>query len=149
MADYGSEGAAEIRELQRSWLRMIATKHDTTPTGIARAAKLTPTTITRLVNDAAHPHLLSTASISKISKAFSEPAPNFGAVPTLEDYRRAVFSVVAQLVPMGALGATVNHVDAAQTILDLSDWMLSQKNPSDAEKSSVISFAARRLRRDG
>jgi predicted component of type VI protein secretion system len=47
----GSDITDGIRDLQRKWLLQIAEKNTTTITGVAKKAGLTPTTLTRLMND--------------------------------------------------------------------------------------------------
>lgn len=143
----GSEMASDIREMQRKWLQDIVARHSTTITGIARKAGLTPTTLTRLMNDPEHQHLLSTVSIGKISRAFNEPVPNFGASPTIDAYKAAIFNVVSVLVEEGALSNPDNAVLAAETVIELADWIVANEVEQPTEFGSVISFALQRLRR--
>jgi DNA-binding phage protein len=138
-----------IRDLQRKWLQQIVEKHSTTITGIAKKAGLTPTTLTRLMNDPSHQHLLSTVSVNKISLAFGEPAPNFGAAPSIEAYKAAVFNVVALLVEEGALADPARSLNAAETVIELADWIVANNVEKPAEFGSVISFALQRLKRHG
>jgi hypothetical protein len=142
-----SDMTSGIRELQRLWLQGIVNKHTTTITGVAKKAGLTPTTLTRLMNDPDHQHLLSTVSISKISLAFGEPVPNFGAEPSLEAYKAAVFNVVAVLAEEGAFNNPDQATLAAETVVELADWVVANKAEQPAEFGSVISFALQRLRR--
>jgi hypothetical protein len=143
----GSDITDGIRDLQRKWLLQIAEKNTTTITGIAKKAGLTPTTLTRLMNDPTHQHLLSTVSVNKISRAFDEPAPNFGAAPSIDAYKAAVFNVVALLVEEGAFSDPAKNVLAAETVIELADWIVSNDVDRPAEFGSVISFALQRLRR--
>lgn len=142
-----SNFTGDIRELQRLWLQGIVEKHGTTITGVAKKAGLTPTTLTRLMNDPEHQHLLSTVSISKISRAFGEPVPNFGATPTLDAYKAAVFNVVTVLAEEGAFNNPANAVLAAETVVELADWVVAHEADRPTEFGSVISFALQRLRR--
>jgi AcrR family transcriptional regulator len=142
-----SDFTGDIRELQRVWLQGIVQKHGTTITGVAKKAGLTPTTLTRLVNDPEHQHLLSTVSINKISRAFDEPVPNFGAAPTIDAYKAAVFNVVTVLAEEGAFNNPENAVLAAETVLELADWVVANEADKPSEFGSVISFALQRLRR--
>jgi len=142
-----SDMTSDIRELQRLWLQGIVSKHATTITGVAKKAGLTPTTLTRLVNDPDHQHLLSTVTVSKISRAFGEPVPNFGAAPSLDAYKTAVFNVVTVLAQEGAFNNPDNSVLAAETVIELADWVVANDADRPSEFGSVISFALQRLRR--
>ena len=142
-----SDMTGSIRELQRLWLQGIVEKHATTVTGVAKKAGLTPTTLTRLMNDPDHQHLLSTVSINKISRAFGEPVPNFGATPSIEAYKTAVFNVVSVLAEAGAFNNPANSNLAAETVIELADWVVANENEKPSEFGSVISFALQRLRR--
>lgn len=67
----------ELRRKQRDWLRDIIARHGIAPTRLAKAAGLTPTTITRKVNDPSDTTILSDANVAKIVAYLGEPAPAF------------------------------------------------------------------------
>lgn len=67
----------ELRRRQRDWLREIIARHGIAPTRLAKAAGLTPTTITRKVNDPSDTTILSEANVAKIVAYLGESAPVF------------------------------------------------------------------------
>lgn len=66
---------ADARRLARDWLLKVKDSTRLSWTAIAREAGIAPSTLTKAVNDPDHPHILSTGTIAKISRAFKIPAP--------------------------------------------------------------------------
>lgn len=63
------------REHLRDWLRALSRQTGLSLTAIAEGAGIKGTTLTRFVNDDAHPHNLSRTTIRKIEQRFATRAP--------------------------------------------------------------------------
>lgn len=115
---------ADMRERQKQQLRDLQTRYGVTPTEIARRAGLTPSTLTRFLNDPDNGSLLNTATMAKIDNAFdaaqadraepqlglSEDAPAF----TVEGQNQSVMTIKTNdFVGIGILRGDQVLVDAA------------------------------------
>jgi SOS-response transcriptional repressor LexA len=61
------------RREQQEWVRYVAKVMNLTPTGVARAAGLSPSTLNKLLNDPSHDKLLTTRTLQKITDVSGIP----------------------------------------------------------------------------
>ncbi len=124
----------------QAWLNAILGETGLTPAALAERAGVSPTTLTRFLNNPDHAHALSGRTVARIVEATGKPAPPFSGA---SDESPAEFR--QDLGPGGPIGARVRGARAADVVF-APEFPRTQYDPGAGDELALWPFDRAALR---